>query len=54
MDLIRVKEKYKTHDPMFNQCPLFYNPKRSENFLMSLGSTKGKHWTNVGQHGIIL
>ena len=53
-DLIPVKGKYKTHEPMFNQCPLCYKPKTSENLLMSLGSTKREHRPNMGQHGIIL
>ena len=53
MDLIRVKGKYKTHEPMFNQFSLSYNPKLSENFLMSLGSTKREYRHNMGQHGII-
>ena len=39
---------------MFNQCPLCYNPKTSENFLMSLRSIKREHWPIMAQHGINL
>ena len=63
MDLIRAKEKYITHEPVFNQCPLCYNPKTSENILMSLGvlpkdirkfSDVLRHLPNMNQHIIIL
>ena len=53
MNLILVKEKYETPKPMFNQCPLCYNSKTSEKFLMSLESTKREHRSNMDQHGII-
>ena len=53
MNLILVKEKYEAPKPMFNQCPLCYNSKTSEKFLISLGSTKREHRSDMDQHGII-